>query len=46
MNETNSTDKREGKKALGHTPVNKWGRKKANKKSRTKAKKALANLPE
>jgi len=40
---SNKEDKRIGKTALGHTPVNKWGRKKANKKSRAKAKKALAS---
>lgn len=43
MNETNKTDKREGKKAIGHTPVDKWGRKKANKKSRAKSKAFLAS---
>lgn len=43
MNDTSSTDKREGKKAIGHTPVNKWGRKVANKKSRKKAKAFLAS---
>jgi len=41
MNETNKADKRAGKKAIGHTPVNKWGRKAANKKSRLLAKKFL-----
>ena len=41
MNDTNKTDKRAGKKAVGHTPVNKWGRKKANKKSRKIAKVSL-----
>ena len=43
MNDTNNTDKRAGKKALGHTPVSKWGRKKANKKSRKIAKEFLAS---
>ena len=41
VNETNSTDKREGKKAIGHGPISKWGRQQANGKSRRKAKAAL-----
>jgi hypothetical protein len=40
----NKEDKRIGKKALGHTPHCKWGRKKANKKSRSVAKKELHNV--
>ena len=43
MNETNKADKRAGKKAIGHTPVSKWGRKKANKRSRKIAKESLAS---
>ena len=40
---TNKEDKTIGRKALGHVPVSKWGRKKANKKSRKKAKEILAS---
>jgi hypothetical protein len=37
-NDTNRSDKKIGRKALGHRPVNKWGRKVANRKSRRAAK--------
>jgi len=41
MSDTNKADKTVGRKALGHVPVSKWGRKVANKKSRKAAKVSL-----